>query len=63
MRSDDAGSTAAVRVVVSGEGVDAELAFVYPDGPVLPRPDKEIEAKKAQSKKGKGAPEAEKLTE
>ncbi|MCW2282978.1 ATP-dependent Clp protease ATP-binding subunit ClpA [Rhodoblastus acidophilus] len=51
-----------VRVVVSGEGVDAELAFVYPDGPVLPRPDKEIEAKKAQ-KKGKGAPEAEKLAE
>ncbi|MCW2276232.1 ATP-dependent Clp protease ATP-binding subunit ClpA [Rhodoblastus acidophilus] len=51
-----------VRVVVSGEGVDAELAFVYPDGPVLPRPDKEIEAKKAQ-KKGKGAPEPEKLAE
>jgi len=51
-----------VRVVVSGEGVDAELAFVYPDGPVLPRPDKELEAKKAQ-KKGKGAPEAEKLAE
>jgi len=52
-----------VRVVVSGEGVDAELAFVYPDGPVLPRPDKEIEAKKAGSRKNKGAPEPEKLAE
>jgi ATP-dependent Clp protease ATP-binding subunit ClpA len=47
-----------VRVVVSGEGVDAELAFVYPDGPVLPRPDKEIEARKT-ARKGKGAPEPE----
>jgi len=52
-----------VRVVVSGEGVDAELAFVYPDGPVLPRPDKEIEAKKAGSRKNKGAPEPEKMAE
>jgi ATP-dependent Clp protease ATP-binding subunit ClpA len=50
-----------VRVVVSGEGVDAELAFVYPDGPVLPKPDKEIEARKGRS--GKGASEPEKMAD
>jgi ATP-dependent Clp protease ATP-binding subunit ClpA len=56
-----------VRVVVSGEGVDAELAFVYPEGPVLPRPDKEIEARKGRggddARKGKGAPEPEKMAD
>ena len=50
-----------VRVVVSGEGVDAELGFVYPDGPVLPKPDKEIEARKGRS--GKGASEPEKMAD
>jgi ATP-dependent Clp protease ATP-binding subunit ClpA len=51
-----------VRVVVSGEGVDAELAFVYPDGPVLPRP--EIEARKGRAeRKGKGAAEPAKIAE
>jgi ATP-dependent Clp protease ATP-binding subunit ClpA len=31
-----------VRVVVAGEGQESKLVFVFPDGPVLPRPDKEI---------------------
>ena len=31
-----------VRVVVAGEGSESKLVFVFPDGPVLPRPDKEI---------------------
>ncbi len=36
-----------VRVVVAGEGKDSKLVFVFPDGPVLPRPDKEVvEAKR-----------------
>jgi ATP-dependent Clp protease ATP-binding subunit ClpA len=63
-----------VRVVVTGEGVDAELSFVYPDGPALPRPDKEIvEARKkkarpepevrAKARKGKPSSEPVKLEE
>ncbi|WP_296706119.1 ATP-dependent Clp protease ATP-binding subunit ClpA [Rhodoblastus sp.] len=31
-----------VRVVTAGSGADSKLVFVFPDGPVLPRPDKEI---------------------
>ncbi|MDI9847525.1 ATP-dependent Clp protease ATP-binding subunit ClpA [Rhodoblastus sp. 17X3] len=31
-----------VRVVTAGAGADSKLVFVFPDGPVLPRPDKEI---------------------
>ncbi len=31
-----------VRVVVAGEGAEAKLGFVFPEGPVLPRPDKEV---------------------
>ncbi|WP_374544553.1 ATP-dependent Clp protease ATP-binding subunit ClpA [Rhodoblastus sp.] len=57
-----------VRVVTAGEGAESKLAFVFPDGPVLPRPDKEIvEATRkkvraepevrARSRKPKAAPE------
>ena len=48
-----------VRVVTAGSGDDARLAFVFPDGPVLPRPDKElVEArrKKAPASSRKPAP-------
>ncbi len=31
-----------VRVVTAGAGPDSKLVFVFPEGPVLPRPDKEI---------------------
>jgi ATP-dependent Clp protease ATP-binding subunit ClpA len=44
-----------VRVVVAGEGVEAKLSFVFPDGPVLPRPDKEIV--EARRKKVRAEPE------
>ena len=44
-----------VRVVVAGEGPDSKLVFVYPDGPVLPRPDKEI--MEAGKKKVRAEPE------
>jgi len=44
-----------VRVVVSGEGKESKLVFVFPDGPVLPRPDKEIV--EASRKKVRAEPE------
>lgn len=31
-----------VRVIVAGEGAAAKLAFVFPEGPVLPRPEADI---------------------
>jgi ATP-dependent Clp protease ATP-binding subunit ClpA len=45
-----------VRVVVAGEGKDAKLSFVFPDGPVLPRPDKEI-VEARRKKKPRAEPE------
>jgi ATP-dependent Clp protease ATP-binding subunit ClpA len=45
-----------VRVVTAGSGDDAKLAFVFPEGPVLPRPDKEIV--EARRKKARAEPEA-----
>ena len=50
-----------VRVVVPARAWTSKLAFVFPDGPVLPRPDKEIEARKGRS--GKGAAEPEKMAD
>src|SRR5271166_5628148 len=44
-----------VRVVVAGEGKESKLVFVFPDGPVLPRPDKEIV--EASRKKVRAEPE------
>jgi ATP-dependent Clp protease ATP-binding subunit ClpA len=44
-----------VRVVVAGEGVEAKLSFVFPDGPVLPRPDKEV----VEARRKKVRPEPE----
>jgi ATP-dependent Clp protease ATP-binding subunit ClpA len=44
-----------VRVVVSGEGKESKLVFVFPDGPVLPKPDKEVV--EAKRKKPAGEPE------
>ena len=44
-----------VRVVVAGEGAESKLVFVFPDGPVLPRPDKEIV--EASRKKVRAEPE------
>ena len=44
-----------VRVVTAGSGDDARLAFVFPEGPVLPRPDKEIV--EARRKKARAEPE------
>jgi ATP-dependent Clp protease ATP-binding subunit ClpA len=44
-----------VRVVVAGEGAEAKLSFVFPDGPVLPRPDKEI----VEARRKKVRPEPE----
>ncbi len=41
-----------VRVVVAGSGDESKLVFVFPDGPVLPRPDKEIvEASRKKAKR------------
>ncbi len=45
-----------VRVVTAGSGDDAKLVFVFPEGPVLPRPDKEIV--EARRKKARAEPEA-----
>jgi ATP-dependent Clp protease ATP-binding subunit ClpA len=45
-----------VRVVVAGEGPDSKLVFVFPDGPVLPRPDKEI-VEAGRKKKPRAEPE------
>ncbi len=45
-----------VRVVPAGSGDDANLVFVFPEGPVLPRPDKEIV--EARRKKARAEPEA-----
>jgi ATP-dependent Clp protease ATP-binding subunit ClpA len=45
-----------VRVVVAGEGADSKLVFVFPDGPVLPRPDKEI-VEAGRKKKPRAEPE------
>ncbi|MGO9392048.1 ATP-dependent Clp protease ATP-binding subunit ClpA [Rhodoblastus sp.] len=44
-----------VRVVVAGEDKESKLVFVFPDGPVLPRPDKEIV--EASRKKVRAEPE------
>jgi ATP-dependent Clp protease ATP-binding subunit ClpA len=44
-----------VRVVVAGEDRESKLVFVFPDGPVLPRPDKEIV--EASRKKVRAEPE------
>jgi ATP-dependent Clp protease ATP-binding subunit ClpA len=44
-----------VRVVVAGEGAEAKLSFVFPDGPVLPRPDKEV----VEARRKKVRPEPE----
>jgi ATP-dependent Clp protease ATP-binding subunit ClpA len=45
-----------VRVVVAGEGSESKLVFVFPDGPVLPRPDKEI-VEAGRKKKPRAEPE------
>ncbi len=44
-----------VRVVTAGAGDDSKLVFVFPDGPVLPRPDKEI----VEARRKKVRPEPE----
>ncbi len=44
-----------VRVVVAGDGEESKLVFVFPEGPVLPRPDKEIV--EASKKKVRSEPE------
>ncbi|HUO53964.1 MAG TPA: ATP-dependent Clp protease ATP-binding subunit ClpA [Rhodoblastus sp.] len=44
-----------VRVITAGSGDESKLAFVFPEGPVLPRPDKEIV--EARRKKVRAEPE------
>ena len=46
-----------VRVVTAGSGPDSKLVFVFPDGPVLPRPDKEIVEAGRKKAKAKAEPE------